>query len=136
MNPDGRSHCNKIKEFTYLVIPHTDTPLRGRASHRDIFGSPMNIDIALHRVHGTPAVLPRFTATQPEDTAKNPVPPRMCTGECWRPDFPGGTAPHEHSTQRTRCTILGGGDQIGSQDVFVFAQVEGLRCELNRDASF
>jgi hypothetical protein len=33
-------------------------------------------------------------------------------------------------------TILRGGDQIGSQDVFVFAQVEGLCCELNRDASF
>jgi len=117
----------------------------------------MNIDIALHRVHGTAAVLPGFTATQPEDTAKNPVPPGMCTGECRCLDFPGGTAPHEHSTQGTPCanlgaddmvaswgaiavdllagTVLRGGDQIGSQDLFVFAQIERLRCELNRDAS-
>jgi hypothetical protein len=67
----------------------------------------MEIDIPLHGVHRTKAVMASLSATKPEDSGKDPIALPIVIRELWRPDLPRGPATNKDGIQRCAVADLG-----------------------------
>src|SRR5262249_25253485 len=124
-----RPGWDPVEQLDDVGVAHPDAADRTGRAHRDRVGTPVDIDVAAHRVDVPEAVLPPLAAGQPQNARKTPAAARETLAELRRPELARRPASPEH-----RVRGLPGAD-LGTHGVLAPRRLEApfpLPCPVTR----
>ncbi len=76
-----RSHFHQPEQFGNVLVSHSHAAMGQRYAHRQVIGTPVDVDVPAHGIDRAETVPPRLAAAQPEDARQDPVALRKFAGQ-------------------------------------------------------